>query len=62
MLKIYVTAASTKCNLLERERHRNLEVIWFTARLAPDFKTIADFRRDDGPSDLQVLQAVRCPL
>jgi transposase len=32
----------------ERECHRNLELIWLTARLAPDFKTIADFRRDNG--------------
>ena len=27
---------------------RNLELIWLTGRLAPDFKTIADFRRDNG--------------
>jgi transposase len=31
---------------LERECKRNLEVIWLLRRLAPDFKTIADFRRD----------------
>ena len=31
---------------LEREAQRNLEVLWLTGRLAPDFKTIADFRRD----------------
>jgi transposase len=31
---------------LERECHRNVEVIWLLGRLAPDFKTIADFRRD----------------
>jgi transposase len=29
---------------------RNLELIWLTGRLAPDFKTIADFRRDNGPA------------
>jgi transposase len=34
---------------LEREAQRNLELIWLTGRLAPDFKTIADFRRDNGP-------------
>jgi transposase len=34
---------------LERESQRNLELIWLTGRLAPDFKTIADFRRDNGP-------------
>ena len=35
---------------LERECQRNLELIWLTGRLAPDFKTIADFRRDNGPA------------
>jgi len=35
---------------LEREAQRNLEVVWLTGRLAPDFKTIADFRRDNGPA------------
>jgi hypothetical protein len=33
---------------LETESQRNLELIWLTGRLAPDFKTIADFRRDNG--------------
>jgi transposase len=32
---------------LEREASRNLELIWLTGQLAPDFKTIADFRRDN---------------
>lgn len=31
---------------LEREAQRNVEVFWLIGRLAPDFKTIADFRRD----------------
>jgi transposase len=31
---------------LERECHRNLEVMWLMKKLAPDFKTIADFRKD----------------
>ncbi len=35
---------------LERECGRNLELIWLTGRLAPDFKTIADFRKDNGPA------------
>jgi transposase len=35
---------------LERECHRNLEVMWLLGRLAPDFKTIADFRKDNGPA------------
>jgi transposase len=33
---------------LERECHRNVEAMWLLRRLAPDFKTIADFRRDNG--------------
>jgi len=32
----------------ERETRRNLELIWLTGRLMPDFKTIADFRKDNG--------------
>ncbi len=33
---------------LERECLRNVELMWLTGRLAPDFKTIADFRHDNG--------------
>jgi hypothetical protein len=33
---------------LEREARRNVEVMWLTGRLAPDHKTIADFRKDNG--------------
>ena len=40
--------------LLEAECHRNVEVIWLLGKLAPDFKTIADFRRDN----LKPLKAV----
>ena len=40
--------------LLEAECHRNVEVIWLLGKLAPDFKTIADFRKDN----LRPLQAV----
>lgn len=35
---------------LEREAERNVEVMWLTGRLVPDHKTIADFRRDNGPA------------
>ena len=34
---------------LEREAGRNVEVMWLTRRLIPDHKTIADFRKDNGP-------------
>jgi transposase len=53
LLKIYVygyinqIASSRR---LEREAQRNVEMMWLTQRLAPDFKTIADFRRDNGPA------------
>ena len=35
---------------LEREAARNVELMWLIGRLAPDHKTIADFRRDNGPA------------
>ena len=53
ILKIYVYGYLNQVQSsrgLERECHRNLELIWLTGRLAPDFKTIADFRRDNGPA------------
>ena len=40
--------------MLEAECQRNVEVIWLTGKLTPDFKTIADFRKDN----LKPLQAV----
>jgi len=51
LLKLYVygylnrTRSSRK---LEEEAKRNVEVTWLLGKLAPDFKTIADFRRDNG--------------
>src|SRR5271168_1466404 len=44
---------------LEREALRNVEVMWLTGRLVPDHKTIADFRKDNGPPSLR---PVRCAL
>lgn len=41
---------------LEAETHRNLEVIWLLRRLRPDFKTIADFRRDNREAFRQVFR------
>ncbi len=35
---------------LEREAGRNVEVMWLTGRLVPDHKTIANFRKDNGPA------------
>ncbi|RZI43823.1 hypothetical protein EGT07_08645 [Herbaspirillum sp. HC18] len=34
---------------LERETQRNVELMWLVGRLTPDFKTIANFRKDNGP-------------
>lgn len=51
LLKIYIYGYLNRVQSsrrLERECQRNLEVMWLTGRLAPDFKTIADFRRDNG--------------
>jgi transposase len=44
---------------LEREAGRNVEVMWLLGRLAPDFKTIADFRKDNGPAIKKSLRALR---
>lgn len=51
LLKLYIYGYLNRIQSsrrLERETQRNLELIWLTGRLAPDFKTIADFRRDNG--------------
>ena len=51
LLKIYVYGYLNRVQSsrrLEAEAQRNIELIWLTGRLAPDFKTIADFRRDNG--------------
>ena len=51
LLKIYLYGYLNRVQSsrrLERETQRNIELMWLTGRLAPDFKTIADFRRDNG--------------
>src|SRR3954467_11080870 len=51
LLKIYLYGYLNRIQSswrLEREAQRNVELMWLTGRLAPDFKTIADFRRDNG--------------
>ena len=53
MLKLYVYGYLNRIpssRRLEREAQRNIELVWLTGRLAPDFKTVADFRRDNGPA------------
>lgn len=57
LLKIYIYGYLNRIQSsrrLEREAQRNLELMWLTARLAPDFKTIADFRRDNGAAICRV--------
>jgi transposase len=51
LLKIYLYGYLNRIQSsrrLERDTQRNLELIWLTGRLMPDFKTIADFRKDNG--------------
>jgi len=51
LLKIYVYGYLNRVQSsrrLEREAQRNVELMWLTGRLAPDFKTIADFRKNNG--------------
>ena len=51
LLKLYVYGYLNQVQSsrrLEREAGRNVELMWLTGKLAPDFKTIADFRRDHG--------------
>jgi transposase len=51
LLKLYIYGYLNRVQSsrrLEREAGRNFEVMWLTGRLAPDHKTIADFRKDNG--------------
>ena len=50
LLKLYIYGYLNRVRSsrrLEAETHRNVEVIWLLRHLKPDFKTIADFRRDN---------------
>ena len=51
LLKLYIYGYLNRVQSsrrLEREARRNLELLWLLGRLAPDHKTIADFRKDNG--------------
>jgi transposase len=51
LLKLYIYGYLNRVQSsrrLEREAGRNVEVMWLLGRLAPDHKTIADFRKDNG--------------
>ncbi len=51
LLKIYIYGYLNRIQSsrhLEREAQRNVELMWLTGRLTPDFKTVAKFRKDNG--------------
>ena len=51
LLKIYIYGYLNRVQSsrrLEHETQRNIELMWLTGRLMPDFKTIANFRKDNG--------------
>ena len=53
LLKLYIYGYLNRVQSsrrLEREAARNVEAMWLTGRLVPDHKTIADFRKDNGPA------------
>jgi len=57
LLKLYIYGYLNRVQSsrrLEHEALRNVEVMWLTGRLAPDHKTIADFRKDNGCAIRQV--------
>jgi len=57
MLKLYIYGYLNRVpssRRLERECQRNIEMIWLTGQLAPDFKTIADFRKNNGKAIREV--------
>src|SRR4249919_3339374 len=57
LLKIYIYGYLNRIQSsrrLEHETQRNIELMWLTGRLMPDFKTIANFRKDNGRAIRQV--------
>jgi transposase len=59
LLKLYIYGYLNRVRSsrrLELETHRNLEVIWLMRQLRPDFKTIADFRRENKTSFRKVFR------
>src|SRR5271167_597798 len=59
LLKLYIYGYLNRVRSsrrLEAETHRNIEVIWLLRHLKPDFKTIADFRRDNRNAFRQVFR------
>ena len=62
MLKLYIYGYLNRIQSsrrLEREAGRNVELMWLLGRLAPDFKTIADFRKNNGEGHSPGVSGVR---
>ena len=60
LLKIYIYGYFNRVQSsrrLERECRRNVELVWLTGHLTPDFKTIAEFRKDNGEAIRKVCRA-----
>jgi len=60
LLRLYVYGYLNRIRssrLLEKEAGRNLELVWLLGKLTPDFKTIADFRKDNRKAIRQVCRA-----
>lgn len=61
LLKLYIWGyfnEARSSRRLERQCRRDVEAMWLLRRLAPDFKTIADFRRDNGAAIVGVCRAL----
>src|SRR6478672_6073052 len=65
LLKLYIYGYLNRVRSsrrLEGETHRNIEVIWLLLHLKPDFKTIADFRRDNRNAFRHVFRRLCCSV
>src|SRR5260370_41156556 len=65
LLKLYIYGYLNRVRSsrrLEAETHRNIEVIWLLRHLKPDFKTIADFRRDNRNAFRQCSESLCCSV
>lgn len=65
MLKLYLYGYLNRVRSsrnLKRESCRNVEMMWLLRKLAPDFKSIADFRRDNGAGITRLCREFSCVL
>jgi transposase len=65
LLKLYIYGYLNRARSsrrLEAETHRNIEVIWLLRHLKPDFKTIADFRRDNASAFRPIFRQFVLPI